>query len=144
MKILNGVLSRPSPGTSWFSVYFPQLSIYLFIFYSQLLLHSSGRLLLMCCNAFPNKKAILYRATTWQAELGNLCQSQHRASGRCGKRAVGSTLYLCDNPWVICFLCQPRVARRHKWPWTPLSPLHPVRAYDAAHSLAATGSKDKR
>lgn len=89
MKILNGVLSRPSPGTSWFSVYFPQISIYLFIFYSQLLLHSPGRLLLMCCNVFPNEKAVLYRATSWQTELGNLCQSQHRASGRCGKKGCG-------------------------------------------------------
>lgn len=88
--MLNGMLPRPSPGTSWLSVYCPQIPIYLFLFYSWLLLHSPGRLLLTCCNGFPNKKAVLYRATSWQAEeLGNLCQSQHRTSGRCGKKGCG-------------------------------------------------------
>lgn len=144
MKKPNGVLPRPSPAISWFSVCFPQTPIYLFIFYSQLLLYSPSRLLLMCCNGFPNKKAVLYRATSWQAEeLRNPRQSLHRTWGRCGKKGCGIYSIFVWQP-IICFLCQPRVARRHKWPWTQLSHLHPVRAYDAAHSPAATGSKDKR
>lgn len=145
MKMLNGILPRPSPGILWFTVYFPQIPIYLFIFFSWLLLHSPGRLLLKCCNGFQQENCIEQRHKLTSRRIKKPVSASAENHWQMWKERLWDLLYICVTAHGSSVsLCQPRVARRHKWPWTHLSALHPVRAYDAAHSLAATGSKDKR